>query len=119
MLSRDIVVIGGSAVGLEALDRLVPSLPEDLPAAIFVVVHLPAESKSALPAILERKTRLRTAVAADGDQIEHGRMYVAPPDHHLLIEEGKIRLSRGPRENGNRPAIDPLFRTAARTYRQR
>lgn len=115
-LSRDIVVIGASAGGLEALNQLVPNLPEDLPAAIFIVLHLPPASKSSLPFILRRKTLLQTGHAHDGDAIHHGRIYIAPPDHHLLLEEGHVRLSRGPRENGNRPAIDPLFRTAARIY---
>jgi two-component system chemotaxis response regulator CheB len=115
-VNRDIVLIGGSAGGLEALERLMPTLPGDLPAAVFVVIHLPADSKSALTLILGRKTTLPVDVARDGDAIERGRVYVAPPDHHVLIEDGHVRLSKGPRENGNRPAIDPLFRTAARVY---
>jgi two-component system chemotaxis response regulator CheB len=113
---RDLVVIGASAGGIEALRDIVQLLPEDLPAAVVVVVHLPPEAKSALPAILARRTLLFTVEAHDRDTIQPGRVYVAPPDKHVLIEDGHLRLSRGPRENGHRPAIDPLFRSAARSY---
>ena len=109
---RDIVVVGASAGGVEALRTMVAGLPEDFPAAMFVVPHVPPTT-SVLPAILTRAGRLPAEHAGDGDPIEHGRIYVAPPDYHLLLEGDFMRLERGPRENGHRPAIDPLFRTAA------
>jgi two-component system chemotaxis response regulator CheB len=116
MSGRDIVVIGASAGGVEALGSLVATLPADLPAAVFVVLHIPSSGKSVLPAILQRQGRLPAAHAVDEEPIEHGRIYVAPPDHHLLLHSGIVRVVRGPRENGYRPAIDPLFRSAAHSF---
>jgi two-component system, chemotaxis family, protein-glutamate methylesterase/glutaminase len=116
MRGHDIVVVGASAGGVEALGRLVRTLPPDLPAALFVVLHVPPGSSSALPSILDRQGPLPAAHARDGEHIRHGRIYVAPPDSHMLVGENAIRLSRGPRENGHRPAIDPLFRSAARAH---
>ncbi len=116
LTGRDIIVIGGSAGAVEGLSQIVAGLPADLDAAVFVVVHFPAYSTSVLPRILTRAGRLRAVHPADGDLVEHRTIYVAPPDHHLLLEEGRVRLSRGPRENGHRPAVDPLFRSAARAY---
>jgi two-component system chemotaxis response regulator CheB len=95
---------------------LARALPADLPAAVFVVLHLPAQSPSMLPSILGRAGPLPTAQLYDGMPIKHGHIYVAPPDHHLLIERGQARIVHGPRENRHRPAIDPLFRSAARGY---
>jgi two-component system chemotaxis response regulator CheB len=115
-LMHDIVVIGASAGGVPTLQRLVGALPEDLRAALFVVLHLSAEARSELPAILGRAGPLRAVAAADGMPIEHGRIHVAPPDHHLLVEPERIVVTRGPRENRHRPAIDPLFRSAAWAY---
>lgn len=116
MAHRDIVVVGASAGGVEALRRLVRDFPENLEAALFVVLHLPAHAPSMLPNILRRAGRLRTAQAVDGELIQKGRIYVAPPDRHLLIRPGRVQLTTGPTENGYRPAIDSLFRTAALTY---
>jgi two-component system chemotaxis response regulator CheB len=118
-LHRDIIVIGASSGGLETLLEIVPQLPRDLPAAIFLVVHVPAKGRSQLPSILSRAGRLPAVHAEDNDKIEHGRIYVAPPDFHLLVANGHVRIVRGPRENNHRPAIDPLFRTAARVYGRR
>jgi two-component system, chemotaxis family, protein-glutamate methylesterase/glutaminase len=119
MSGRDIVVIGASAGGVEALGALVGELPADLEAAVFVVLHLPASGTSVLPAILQRRGRLPAAHAVDDEPIEHGRIYVAPPDHHLLLQSDGVRVVRGPHENGYRPAIDPLFRSAARNFESR
>jgi two-component system chemotaxis response regulator CheB len=116
MPGHDIIVIGASAGGVETLSQLTRHLPADLPAAIFVVLHVPAHSTSLLPQILNRKSPLPALHPADGEAIRNGRIYIAPPDFHLLLEPGRIRLTRGPRENGHRPAVDPLFRTAARSY---
>ena len=112
---RDIVVVGASAGGVEALKVLVGHLPADLPAAVFVVLHLSKASPGALPAILSRAGPLPALTPSDGDRIAPGRVYVAPPDHHMLLEDGLVRLTLGPTENGHRPAVDPLFRSAART----
>ncbi|HEX4590950.1 MAG TPA: chemotaxis protein CheB, partial [Gemmataceae bacterium] len=119
MSGRDIIVVGASAGGVEALGQLVRGLPADLPAAVFVVLHMPPHGTSVLPSILRRQGPLPAEHAKDGDPIRPGRVYVAPPDHHMLIRDGSIRLARGPTENSHRPAIDPLFRTAARRYGRR
>jgi two-component system chemotaxis response regulator CheB len=111
---RDIVVIGSSAGGVEALTCLMAGLPRDLAAAIFVVQHVPAQYHSILPQLLTRAGHLPASHAEDGHAYKRGHVYVAPPDHHLLIEDGRMRVERGPRENGHRPAVDALFRTAAR-----
>lgn len=116
MPGHDIIVIGTSSGGVEALKRLVSDIPRDLPAALFIVLHRPADSPSLLVEILESVSRLPVVSAIDGEAIKMGHIYVAPPDRHLLIEQEHIRLTRGPRENRFRPAIDPLFRSAAYAY---
>lgn len=116
---RDIVTIGGSAGSVEAVTQVLHHLPSDLPAAIFISLHFPSYGKSALPQILSRATSLPVNHPQDGEKVTPGRIYIAPPNFHLLLESGYIRLSQGPRENGHRPAIDPLFRSAAKTYKQR
>jgi two-component system, chemotaxis family, protein-glutamate methylesterase/glutaminase len=112
----NIVVIGASAGGVEALRKLVAKLPQDLSAAIFVVMHLSPVAPSVLPQLLDSAGPLQATAASNGEPIQPSRIYVAPPDHHLLLERGFMRLTRGPRENRFRPAIDPLFRTAAKAY---
>jgi two-component system, chemotaxis family, protein-glutamate methylesterase/glutaminase len=116
MAGRDIVVVGGSAGSIEAVTELVRGLPEDFPGSVFVVVHFPGGVPSTLPRILSRAGALTAHHAADGEPIEPGRIYVAPPDCHLLLADGHVRAMRGPKENGHRPAIDPLFRTAAHSF---
>jgi two-component system, chemotaxis family, protein-glutamate methylesterase/glutaminase len=116
---HDIIVVGASTGGVEALAEIVHRLPKDLPAAIFVVLHLPAERPSRLPEILSRYCRLPVAQAQDGEPIRCGRVYVAPPDRHLLVDREVVRVARGPKENRSRPAVDPLFRTAASSYGSR
>jgi two-component system chemotaxis response regulator CheB len=113
---HDIVAIGASAGGIAPLQELVGGLPADLPAAVFVVVHLSEEAPSKLPSILDRAGPLEAVWPEDGDPVQNGRVYVAPPNLHLLLEDGAIRLTRGPKENRNRPAVDPMFRTAALAY---
>jgi two-component system, chemotaxis family, protein-glutamate methylesterase/glutaminase len=111
-----VVVIGASAGGVEALMQLVGQLPPQLDAALFVAVHFPPGSVSFLPEILNRTKTLPVAHPHNGETIRPGRIYVAPPDYHMLVHPDTIELSRGPRENGHRPAIDVLFRTAAQAY---
>ncbi len=108
--------MGASAGGVEALSRLVSQLPPDFPAAVFVTIHFPASTTSVLPRILNRAGPLEAVHPRDRDVIEPGKIYVAPPDHHLLIFPGRVRVVRGPTENGNRPAIDPMFRSASLAY---
>jgi two-component system chemotaxis response regulator CheB len=115
----NVIVIGASAGGVEPLRYIVRALPADFPAAIFIVMHLSPLSPSVLPNILGTRGRMKVGGAVDGQPIEPANVYVAPPDMHLLVEPGYMRLSRGPRENRHRPAIDPLFRSAARSYGSR
>jgi two-component system, chemotaxis family, protein-glutamate methylesterase/glutaminase len=119
MAGRDIIVVGASAGGVEALSRLVADLPEDLPAAVFIVLHVSPHSGTALPRILDRRTKLVVDHPYNGEPIEPGRAYVAVPDHHLLVSPGVVRVANGPKENGHRPAVDTLFRTAAASYGRR
>jgi len=114
--SHDLIVMGASAGGVEALMRLMAALPADLPAAVCVVLHMPPQSSSHLAEILLRAGLLPVTQAQDGEPLARGHVYVAPPDRHLMVEAGRIRCTRGPRENRVRPAIDPLFRSAALAY---
>src|SRR5262245_46856432 len=116
MANKDIVVIGASAGGMEALQKLVARLPDDLPASLFVVWHLSPGLSSILPSVLARSGSLPAVQPGDGDRIERGHIYIAPNDHHMLLERDYIRVVRGPKENRFRPAIDPLFRSAAYVY---
>jgi two-component system chemotaxis response regulator CheB len=118
-VARDIVVIGASAGGIEALQRALKGLPGDLPAATFIVVHTSPDPSGSLPGLLGKWTSLPVAHAIDGEPVRQGRIYVAPPDRHLLLQDGRMMLTSGPRENRFRPAVDPLFRTAARCYGRR
>jgi two-component system chemotaxis response regulator CheB len=113
---HDIIVIGGSSGALEALKEIVAGLPADLPAAVFIVVHVPAHGTSWLPDILSRAGQLPARHAKDTEPIERGRICVAPPDFHLLLGEGCAQVVRGPKENNHRPAVDALFRSAASFY---
>ncbi len=113
---RDIVVVGASAGGVQALTEFVGALPADLPAAIFVVLHTSSASRSRLPLILNRASALPVRQAAHNERIVPGRIYVAKPDRHLLLGDGAVGVVMGPKENGFRPAVDPLFRSAAVAY---
>ena len=110
---QHLVVIGASAGGVEALRQVVERLPRDLPAAVIAVLHLPAGGTSVLPSILDRAGPLRARPVADGEELVPGTIYVAVPDCHVEVDDGRMRVQGGPRENGHRPAIDPLFRSAA------
>lgn len=115
MPGHDIIVIGCSAGGMEALKQVVGGLPKDFPAVVFIVWHMSPHMGSlfVLPETLKRSGKLTAAAAEDGKAMQRGRVYVAPPDHHLMLERDHMRLTRGPKENRFRPAIDPLFRSAA------
>jgi two-component system, chemotaxis family, protein-glutamate methylesterase/glutaminase len=110
---RPVIVVAASAGGFQPLRALISGLPASLPAAVLVVLHVPASGGSSLPGILNRAGPLPAAAAVDGEPIRPGRVYVAPPDRHLLVIKDTVRISRGPRQNGVRPAADPLFRSAA------
>src|SRR5258708_11089762 len=110
---RDIVVVAASAGGLMPLRQLLADLPADLPASVLAVLHIPPTGGQALPRILDRSGPLPAAAATDGEKLTLGRVYVAPPDRHLLVVNGAIRLSRGPRQNGVRPAPGPVVPLSA------
>lgn len=111
---RDIVVLGASAGGLEAVREILAGLPAGARLSLFVVVHTSPRFPSYLAEALAGASKLPVAYALDGEPIRPARVYVAPPDNHLMIGQGRLRVVRGPRENGHRPAVDALFRTAAR-----
>lgn len=117
MAKRDIIVIGASAGGYEALKILVNGLPANLPASVFVVWHMSPEIReSVLPYALQKAGNLPAKQAVDGEPIKQGQIYVAPPDFHLLLESDRVRVTKGPKENRFRPAVDPLFRSAAYNF---
>ena len=116
--ASQVVVIGASAGGLAALRVLVSGLPETFPAAICVVLHTSPESPGGLADVLNRSTVLTALQAIDGQRLQSGHIYVAPPDRHLVIEPGRVRVTKGPREHRFRPAIDPMFRSAAEVFGQ-
>ena len=113
MLPHFLVVIGASAGGTQPLIELVSRLPADFPAAVCIATHIPAYAPSHLPEILSHAGPLPAVHPMDGDPLEPGCIYCAPPDHHLLIEDGRHQVTKGHKENRARPAIDPLFRSAA------
>lgn len=111
--ARRVVVVAASAGGIEALRGLLRGLPDGFAGALLIVLHVAAEGGSVLPKILGRAGPLIASAAADGQEVLAGHVYVAPPDRHMLLSDGKVRLSQGPRHNGHRPAADPLFLSAA------
>jgi two-component system chemotaxis response regulator CheB len=113
MSEKKIIVIGASAGGFQALKTLIAGLPKDLDASIFIVWHMAPDTRGVLPQVFNRYDTVPATQAYDRQPIEPGNIYVAPPDRHLLIEDRRIRVTRGPKENRFRPAIDPLFRSAA------
>src|SRR5215831_3767991 len=110
------VAVGASAGGLEALLAVLRALPADFPAGLLIVIHILPTAKSQLPEILERASRFGVQHGKSGELPREGRAYVAPPDQHMLLDGPSIRLSRGPRESRQRPSIDVLCRSVAKTY---
>jgi two-component system chemotaxis response regulator CheB len=111
-----VVAIGASAGGLAPINRIVESLPDDLDAAVLVVLHLAPTAPSALPKILARHSKLPVDAPRDGEPLLPGHVYVARPDYHLEVEDSVVRVLRGPWENGHRPAVDVLFRSVAQWW---
>src|SRR5687767_2448853 len=109
MNKRDIIVIGASAGGIGPVMNIVKAFPKDLKASVFIVVHIPPYSTSSLTDILTNSGPLTAIHPKDGEKIEQGKIYVAPPDHHLIIEEGHVLVKKGPKENRFRPSVDALF----------
>jgi two-component system, chemotaxis family, protein-glutamate methylesterase/glutaminase len=116
MIHREVVVVGASAGGIEALQQLLQSLPNHFDAAILVVLHTSSHAGSLLPQILQRSSHFPVVHPEDGEILLKRKVYIAPPDFHMLIEGNLIRIIQGPRENLHRPAIDPLFRSAASSW---
>jgi two-component system chemotaxis response regulator CheB len=116
MANYQVVAVGASAGGFQALVELAKGLPGDFPVAVLVTIHLHPGASNVLPDLIDRAGSLRAAYAREGDEIAPGCIYIAPPDAHLLVERKRAIVRRGPRENGSRPAIDPMFRSVAATY---
>ncbi|MCE6992949.1 chemotaxis protein CheB [Dyadobacter sp. CY323] len=119
MEKRNIIVMGASTGGFEAFKRVIADLPPDLEAAIFIVWHMSPTIRGMLPQVFNKINAIHAAHAVDGEPILMNRIYVAPPDHHMLLEHGTVRVTHGPKENRFRPAVDPLFRSAAYAYQNR
>jgi two-component system chemotaxis response regulator CheB len=119
MIKHDnLVVIGASTGGLEVLRTILDTLPADFPAPVLIAMHVGALN-SQLPSLLATTAALQIRHAVEGDSLEPGTVLIAPPDRHMLVEGSRIRLLRGAKENYSRPAIDPLFRSAAIAYREK
>jgi len=116
MIHRELVVVGTSAGGIEALQRLLRSLPSNFDATLLIVLHTSSHGGSLLPEIFQRASWMPVTHPADGEVIRKKHVYVAPPDFHMIVEGNLLRVIQGPRENLHRPAIDPLFRSAAASW---
>jgi two-component system chemotaxis response regulator CheB len=116
MANKNIIVIGASYGGIEAMRTLVSGLPEKFPATVLLVLHVSPTGPGFLPQILANAGPLPVSFPKDVEPLKSGHIYVAPPDHHMLLEQGHVRLTRGPKENRFRPSIDALFRAAAYAY---
>lgn len=119
MDKRNIIVIGASAGGFDAIKQLVATLPAGMDAAIFIVWHMSPDVTGILPQVINKQNTIHAANAIDQEPLVFNRIYVAPPDHHLMLEKDTVRVTKGPKENRFRPAVDPLFRSAAYAYGSR
>ena len=118
-MHHDVITLGASAGGLDVLLEAIAELPPDFPASLFVAMHVQADRVSLVPQILNQRGSLPASHPLHGEKIERGRIYVAPPDSHLLLRRGHMEVVRGPKENGHRPSIDALFRSAATAFGSR
>lgn len=119
-VNHDVIAIGGSAGGVEILLSLVPELPADLPAAVFVTLHSrPSPGGGGFPDVLTSRGHLPASYPVHGEKVLPGHIYIAPPDNHLYVRQGSMEIVRGPRENGHRPSVDAMFRTASAAYGSR
>jgi two-component system chemotaxis response regulator CheB len=118
-MARDIVVIGASAGGVEALRVVIAGLPADFPGSLFIVIHTTSNSPGAMGDVLQRAGLLPVVTVETATAIRPGVIYVPTPDHHLIVDRGIVRSTSGPKENRFRPSVDPLFRSAAQSYRER
>ncbi|MEW6117027.1 MAG: chemotaxis protein CheB [Nitrospirota bacterium] len=116
MVPQRIIALGASAGGIEAVSKIISTLPPDIPAPLFVVLHVGPGSHGVLDQIFSRAGSLKAKYAENGEQFRNGTVYIAPADFHLIVKDGHVLLTRGPRENLARPAIDPLFRSAAASH---
>ena len=116
MANHDLHCIGASAGGVEALQRLLGGLPRDFPATVCIVLHTAPVALGMLASVLQRSCNLPVVAPQDRQPFELGHVYIAPPDRHLLVMGDRMRVVRGPKENRHRPAIDPLFRSAAWSF---
>src|SRR5262245_15131012 len=113
MGNRDILAIGTSAGGVQALIFLAERLPPDFPSSVLVTIHLPPRARSVLDDLLNRAGPLQARFATGNDMLRKGCIYIAPPDRHLIVDGDRLSLGDGPRENNSRPAIDAMLRSAA------
>ena len=116
MPEHNIFAVGASAGGVEALEQLVREIPSGFQGSLFVVLHLAPRTKSFLPELLTRAGKLRAIHPEDGARIEPGCIYVAPPDHHLILARDHVHLGLGPKEQHHRPCINVMFRSAALSH---
>lgn len=119
MVARDRIFIGASAGGVKALQEVVAGFRADLSAAVFITLHMFERTEVILPDLLNSAGPLRVALACDGEPIVDGRIYIAPPDYHLLVTADKIHLGHGPKEGLQRPSINVMFRSAAAVFGER
>ena len=119
METRNIIVVGASAGGFQAIKTLVADLPSDLQASLFIVWHMSPDVRGIMPQVLNRLETIPAEHAIDKEPIMPNRIYIATPNFHLLVERGRVRVTKGPKENRFRPAVDPLFRSAAYAYGSR
>lgn len=119
MAKRNIIVIGASAGGFEAIKKIVSGFPANFDASVFIVWHMSSDVRGILPQVLSKVGKLPASNAIDREPVKAGRIYIAPPDYHLVLEKELVRITKGPKENRFRPAIDPLFRSAAYVYSNR
>jgi two-component system, chemotaxis family, protein-glutamate methylesterase/glutaminase len=118
-ITAPVIVLGASTGGVHALKTVISGLPATLPAAVLAVLHRSESYPDRLAGVLQGVSALPVSAALHGERLEPGRVYLAPPDNHLLVRSGHIEVVRGPRENSARPAVNPLFRTAAAAHGRR